>query len=203
MGLGLVEVIDSHPLMILILSFVGPVLMTAGPWKPISLETYEARITDIDIRSKVSEDLSANLDVNFTLSRDDRSIASVTLKGPDGSMVIGQSSIKISNSNARAQFKLSPGAYELWYPVGYGKQPVYTVEIEVADQVLHHPSLCDDFWNLHTSVPPASQHGRVLDAKVQKIAFRRARIVQDPLVDQEGRTFLFEINNIRIFCGGI
>ncbi|KAI0952282.1 hypothetical protein AcV7_008145 [Taiwanofungus camphoratus] len=157
----------------------GPVLMTAGPWKPISLETYEARITDIDIRSKVSEDLSANLDVNFTLSRDDRSIASVTLKGPDGSMVIGQSSIKISNSNARAQFKLSPGAYELWYPVGYGKQPVYTVEIEVADQ-----------------------HGRVLDAKVQKIAFRRARIVQDPLVDQEGWTFLFEINNIRIFCGG-
>jgi hypothetical protein len=26
--------------------------------------------------------------------------------------------------------------------------------------------------------------------------------VQDKLVDQEGLTFLFEINNIRIFCGG-
>lgn len=36
-----------------------------------------------------------------------------------------------------------------------------------------------------------------------KIAFRRARVVQDQLIDQEGLTFLFEINNIRIFCGGL
>ena len=27
-------------------------------------------------------------------------------------------------------------------------------------------------------------------------------MVQDKLLDQEGRTFLFEVNNIRIFCGG-
>lgn len=46
------------------------------------------------------------------------------------------------------------------------------------------------------------QHGALLDSTTQKVAFRRARVVQDPLVGQEGRTFLFEINNIRIFCGG-
>lgn len=27
--------------------------------------------------------------------------------------------------------------------------------------------------------------------------------MQEKLVDQEGLTFLFEINNIRIFCGGM
>ena len=42
----------------------------------------------------------------------------------------------------------------------------------------------------------------VFDAKHQKIGIRRARIVQDKLLDQEGRTFLFEINNVKIFCGG-
>jgi len=157
----------------------GPVLMTAGPWKPITLETYQARISDVDIRAKVSEDLSANLEVNFTLSRDDHSIASVNLKGPDGSSVAGQNSIRIQQSEAKAQFKLSAGTYELWYPVGYGKQPQYTVEIEVTDE-----------------------HGTSLDRKVQKVAFRRARIVQDKLIDQEGRTFLFEINKLKIFCGG-
>ncbi|CCM04064.1 uncharacterized protein FIBRA_06223 [Fibroporia radiculosa] len=157
----------------------GPVLMTVGPWKPIVLEAYQARITDIDIRANVSEDLSANLDVNFVLSRDNHSIASVNLKGPDGALVTGQNSIKISDSEAKARFKLSAGTYELWYPVGYGKQPQYTVEIEVADE-----------------------HGAIIDHKTQKIAFRRAQIIQEPLVDQEGRTFLFEINNIRIFCGG-
>lgn len=40
-------------------------------------------------------------------------------------------------------------------------------------------------------------------AQTEKIGFRRALVVQEPLVDQEGLTFLFEINNIRIFCGGM
>jgi len=44
--------------------------------------------------------------------------------------------------------------------------------------------------------------GKALDFKVQKIAFRRAQVVQEKLVDQEGLSFLFEINNVRIFCGG-
>ncbi|KAL6309741.1 glycoside hydrolase family 2 protein [Sparassis latifolia] len=157
----------------------GPVLMTVGPWKPIKFETYQARITDVDVRTRVAEDLSANVEVNFSLSNADHSIASVSLKGAGDSLVVGQTDVKISHSTAKAQFKLSAGAFELWYPVGYGKQPQYTVEIQVADQ-----------------------SGNVLDNKVQKIAFRRARVVQDELIGQEGRTFLFEINNIRIFCGG-
>lgn len=42
----------------------------------------------------------------------------------------------------------------------------------------------------------------MLDVKEKRIGFRRVRIVQDELVDQPGHTFLFEINNMRIFCGG-
>jgi beta-mannosidase len=42
----------------------------------------------------------------------------------------------------------------------------------------------------------------LLDRKVERIAFRRVRIVEEKLVNQEGLTFLFEVNNIRIFCGG-
>lgn len=42
----------------------------------------------------------------------------------------------------------------------------------------------------------------MLDTKSLKIAFRRARVVQEKILDQEGLTFLFEINNVRIFCGG-
>jgi len=39
--------------------------------------------------------------------------------------------------------------------------------------------------------------------RTQSVSFRRVRVVQEPLVDQEGLTFLFEVNNIRIFCGGM
>lgn len=48
----------------------------------------------------------------------------------------------------------------------------------------------------------SDQDGNLLDTKTQKFAFRRAVIVQDELEGQEGRSFVFEINNIRIFCGG-
>ncbi|KZT13063.1 glycoside hydrolase family 2 protein [Laetiporus sulphureus 93-53] len=157
----------------------GSVLMTVGPWKPIALSAYVSRITDVDIRARVSADLSATLDVRFALSRDDHNIASVNLRAPDGALVTSQSSVRVHKSEAHAHFKLTKGTYELWYPVGYGRQAMYTVEVEVRDQ-----------------------NGGVLDYKFQKIGFRRVRVIQDELLDQEGRTFLFEINNIRVFCGG-
>lgn len=47
-----------------------------------------------------------------------------------------------------------------------------------------------------------TQDGHLLDSKSQKFSFRRVRVVQEELEGQEGRSFLFEVNNIRIFCGG-
>ena len=37
---------------------------------------------------------------------------------------------------------------------------------------------------------------------VKTIAFRRVQIVETPLVDQEGLSWYFEINNIPVFMGG-
>ncbi|KAI0082455.1 glycoside hydrolase family 2 protein [Panus rudis PR-1116 ss-1] len=157
----------------------GPVLMTTGPWKPIYLETYKTRISDVDIRIDVLEDLSAKVKATYTLTSDEPVIGSVKLKKPDGQpLTIGQLNMNLSQTGV-AKFTLSASAIELWYPVGYGKQPLYTVDIQVTDK-----------------------QGNLLDRKIEKIAFRRARVVQDKLIDQEGRTFLFEINNVRIFCGG-
>jgi hypothetical protein len=41
-----------------------------------------------------------------------------------------------------------------------------------------------------------------LDKKTDRIGFRRVQVIQTKLIDEEGLTFLFEINNIRLFCGG-
>nr|VWO95209.1 Ras homolog enriched in brain [Ganoderma boninense] len=157
----------------------GPVLMTVGPWKPIHLETYTTRIVDLDVRPRVDEKLCADVDITFELSKTDRHIATVSINDPDGRVVIGQTNLAIQSQRAEAHFKLYAGAFDLWFPVGYGKQPIYTVEIKITDK-----------------------DGHLLASKSQKFAFRRAVIVQDELVGQEGRSFLFEINNIRIFCGG-
>ncbi|CAA7259722.1 unnamed protein product [Cyclocybe aegerita] len=157
----------------------GPILMTIGPWKPIKLETYKTRITDLDIRSLVSETLDVNLTANIAFSDEYPGFASFTLKKPDGSVEIASEKIPISSGTAKAPFQWKAGELQLWYPVGYGAQPLYTVEV-----VLFDPN------------------GTVLDRKTHKTAFRRAVIVQDKLLGQDGLTFLFEINNVRIFCGG-
>ncbi|KAG2348846.1 glycoside hydrolase family 2 protein [Suillus weaverae] len=158
----------------------GPILMTIGPWKPITLHTYNVHLTDIDVRSDVSEALDVGVTVDLTLSeKAPGGLASVTLKSAQDSVILSESNIKVGSGSARAEFRFSPGVLELWYPVGFGKQPLYTVEVTISDL-----------------------EGNILDTKTQRVSFRRVRVVQEPLVDQAGLTFLFEVNNIRIFCGG-
>ncbi|KAG6817452.1 hypothetical protein H0H87_008620 [Tephrocybe sp. NHM501043] len=156
----------------------GPVLMTVGPWKPISLQIYESRIVDLDIRTDVSEALNVKFTADLALSSTSAGQqASFVLKAADGS-VVAFTTASVVNGHAKAAFEFPPGKVDLWYPVGYGKQPLYTVEAKLFDDLTE-----------------------VLDTKTLRIAFRRARVIQDKLIDQEGLTFLFEINNVRIFCG--
>ena len=90
----------------------GPVLMTAGPWKPIRLETYATRIADLDVRPRVDAKLSAAVDIAFELSRGGAHTASVSLQDPEGKVVVGQTNISVKSERAEAHFKLSI-AYDL------------------------------------------------------------------------------------------
>ncbi|KAF6762656.1 beta-mannosidase [Ephemerocybe angulata] len=157
----------------------GPVLMTVGPWKPISLQTYTARVADVDVRVEVSENLEVQLSAEISLSDSVTGAVQVDLKNPEGNTVASEK-LGVTDSK-KAEFKKSfaSGEVDLWYPVGYGKQPLYSLHVTLLDK--------DD---------------SLLDEKKQTTAFRRVRIVEVPLLDQEGLTWLFEVNNIRIFCGG-
>lgn len=108
--------------------------MTTGPWKPIHLETYTARITDVDVRVTISPELNATIDVSYTLSVSGRIASSVEILSPSGALVIGQRGLRVDTQGS-ANLCLSRGAYDLWWPVGYGEQPLYTVEITIEDQV--------------------------------------------------------------------
>ncbi|GJE84980.1 glycoside hydrolase family 2 protein [Phanerochaete sordida] len=158
----------------------GPVLMTTGPWKPVTLETYASRIDEIDVRVAIDDSGNAKLDVFFAVSGPARPLkAVVRILQPSEAIIIGASNIDVTAGSKTCEFSLSKGAYEPWYPVGYGKQPLYTAEVTILDA-----------------------EGTVLDTKKDRFGFRRVKVVQDALVDQPGRTFLFEVNGVRIFCGG-
>ncbi|KAJ7781282.1 glycoside hydrolase family 2 protein [Mycena metata] len=159
----------------------GPILMTTGPWKPISFHCYENRITDLDVRAQVSEALDVKLNAKFSFEKR-KGYASFVFRRPDGTLETSKSKIPTDEGIAEVSFTFPSGQLQLWYPVNYGEQALYTVEVEITD--------------------PARLEGNVLDTRTQKIGLRRVRCVQEKLVDQDGLTFLFEVNNIRIFCGG-
>lgn len=109
--------------------------MTTGPWKPIKLEVYHNRIADIDIRSDVSENLDVNLTAKLQTSvKSEGSYATFALKRPDGTVEKVAENISLGNGRAEIDFEWKAGELELWFPVGYGSQPLYTVEIVLHDK---------------------------------------------------------------------
>jgi beta-mannosidase len=148
--------------------------MTCGPWRPINLEVFSSRISDLYFTTDVDESLEsaefvakadvegAASEVNFVISLNGQKVASKT--------------VKVSNGHANHTFEIDDP--ELWYPVRYGEQPLYTITA-----TLRHANA--DF-----------------DTKSKKFGLRRAELVQRPMSDQPGTTFFFRINNIPVFCGG-
>src|SRR5690606_9804985 len=67
----------------------------------------------------------------------------------------------------------------LWWPRGYGSQALYRLTATLADD------------------------RRRLDRRTLRLGLRRLRLLQEPLVDEPGTTFVFEVNNLPLFCGGV
>jgi beta-mannosidase len=112
--------------------------LTVGPWRPVSLHTYHIRISDLYISAQVDESLKTDLTVRITHSPSEASgFAEILLKDPAGQVVTSQTNIPLNGGFARAAFHFKKGDIQLWYPVGYGEQPLYDVEVKVMNDVRH------------------------------------------------------------------
>ena len=117
-----------------------------------------------------------------------------TLKSKDGSKVVEQATLDVGE---RLDWKFDNGEVMGWYPRNYGAQVLYELETALIDKVSSTP-LLNELGHALTS----HQSGTAVATKIQRVGFRHAVLVEEPLVDQPGTTFLFEVNGIRIFCGG-
>lgn len=150
----------------------GPSLITCGPWKPVTLERYVARIEELRTHVDLSECLqAATLTVSvavepFTSTHG----VEIELHGPNGGIMEKR---EIQGASTTFQIK-NP---ELWYPHAHGKQPLYSVKAV-----------------LRSAARP------LIDSKMQTVGFRRVKLIQSPL--EEGSSFYFTVNDIPIFMGG-
>lgn len=111
--------------------------MTTGPWKPIVLETYHTRIGEIRVDADVDEQLSAAVEVTLAVEGVEKdTTAIVQLVNADGKAIVSKEvDVTASDNRGTVAFSLDKGSFDLWYPVGYGKQPLYEATIELKDKV--------------------------------------------------------------------
>ncbi|KAH7156472.1 family 2 glycosyl hydrolase [Dactylonectria macrodidyma] len=152
----------------------GPALMTCGPWRPINLEVYESRLSDLHNQITVDESLKSAKVVAHAAIEGTASKVQVSIS-LDGN-VIASETADVQDGKAEVSFEIENP--ELWYPVRYGGQPLYTVKATL---------LSED---------------KEVDSVSKKIGLRKLELVQRPLKEQPGTSFFFQVNNIPVFCGG-
>ncbi|WVR07896.1 hypothetical protein IAU60_004939 [Kwoniella sp. DSM 27419] len=158
----------------------GPVIMTVGPWKSVHLETYSSRLEEVRIDTTLSGEAyqHASIEVRATVSGDQAGDLVIDVKLEDGAGQTIKSATDFPVSK-NLHWDLLDGEVKGWYPRGYGQQPLYTLRVDLI-----------------------RSDGTVLETTERRVGFRSAKVIQEPLEDQDGTSFVFEINGIRVFCGG-
>jgi len=111
--------------------------MTAGPWRPIRLETYTYRIDDIRIDSDLigPEYKTATLKAKVELAESSASIDGfeykAVLKTSEGRKVKEET----LDLRKTLDWKFEQGEVDSWWPIHYGKQPLYQLEITLSAKV--------------------------------------------------------------------
>lgn len=151
----------------------GPMLPAIGIWKDLRLEGYStARIVDSHLR-QILEDGVGTLELTVELDSSSEML-NLTMKvtGPDGKTYEGTA----EGNGEWAQIAIEVENPQLWWPNGYGEQPLYGVEVTLS-------------------------HGqKTLDTRSYKIGFRTIELLRAP--DQWGESFTFVVNGVKVFAKG-
>ncbi|KAK1718026.1 family 2 glycosyl hydrolase [Colletotrichum acutatum] len=158
----------------------GPILVTAGIWKPVLLERYVARIDDVWVKSEVSPDLGSVSGQIIVKTQGSGAEEVAVVFSLDDEVVLEKRIAVAKDGKAKTDYQLEKP--KLWYPLNNGPQTLYTITT-----TLHHAS------DVSNQEQPLATH-------TQRTGFRRAQLIQEP--DAFGKSFYFRINNIDVFAGG-
>jgi beta-mannosidase len=159
----------------------GPKLPPIGIWKEIRLEAFSVRLTDVHLRQSIDGQVArvrADILVQAPYDINAKLMASITVTAPDGSKFqAGETLLYMQEGEPHfANPSVEIPAPQLWWPNGYGAQPLYEVCISLKDGQT------------------------VLDERSYKIGLRTIELRQSP--DQWGKEFTFYINGVRLFAKG-
>ena len=157
----------------------GPQLPPIGIWKDIRLEGYsDARLAEVHLRQDHSAGkVSVVARINIEQWGKIPVSAVVRITSPSGEIIDQDAAII---TQGEVIIKIPVPNPELWWPNGYGKQPLYQVQV-----------------SLFRKEP--SKEG-LLDQRRYQIGLRTIELSQGQ--DQWGRSFEFVVNGMPVRCKG-
>lgn len=149
----------------------GPTLVTAGIWRPARLEHWStARIARVRPLVTVQDGVGT-VELRFEVERT-RVEAPLSVEA-----TVGGTTARASVDGTTGTVRLDVPGARLWWPRGYGEQPLYDVELTLL-------------------------HGdEVLDGWRRRVGFRE--VVLDTSPDARGTGFTLVVNGERLFARGV
>jgi beta-mannosidase len=156
----------------------GPRFVTSGIWRPVRLEAWDkVRIADFAIRQRdVSKDV-AHADAEVEVEAASAGPARVSVQyTDDGKPVTLTSKVNLHAGRNVIDLPVEIRQPKLWYPAGYGEQPLYEFTAQVG------------------------KSGQPADERKVKVGLRS--IVLHRELDKWGRSFELIVNGIPVFAKG-
>jgi beta-mannosidase len=157
----------------------GPQLPPIGIWKEIRLEGYsKARLAEVHLRQDHANG-QVVVEAQIPILRwDEASLAAIVrITTPNGEVM--EKEAIVSNGDG-VVVMVTISKPEIWWPNGYGAQPLYQVEVSL--------------------IQKGDSKSKPLDKRKYQIGLRTIELRQQE--DQWGRSFVFVVNNIPIFAKG-
>ena len=157
----------------------GPRFVTSGVWRPARLEAWDnARVSNVHIRQLDVSSSVAHLlaEVEVTAATSGNATVSVEYTLGSGKAIGTARSVQLQDGVNRIALPIDIANPSLWYPAGYGAQPIYKFTTRL------------------------STGKQVQDEATTKTGLRSIVLRRD--LDQWGRSFEFIVNGIPVFGKG-
>ncbi|KAH8820761.1 beta-mannosidase-like protein [Xylogone sp. PMI_703] len=157
----------------------GPIEITCGPHRDISLQLYSVKIDDVHVKTKIDY---ANSNSTISVSASLVGVAEATkvqvvVCSPTGE-VCGFSTVEFPAGSNTTNTNFVVKNPQLWWPANHGDQPLYKAVVTLTSQ------------------------GDRVDERSLSFGIREIKVIQRPLQSSPGTTFFFEINKRPIYIVG-